>query len=292
MNKITRNRFLKLSGLSAAAITLDPTLPFGKAKSKISIGLCGYLEKSALAKESGCEYIEAGTAKVLMPLKSDEEFNKTFGSVSSEPLKVRCFNVFIPGELKSVGENAQHEKIIEYASVAFKRAEKIGADIIVFGSSGSRTIPDGFDRASAKEQFVSLCKALAPIASTHKIVIAIEALNKGETNFINFLHESAEVVETVKHPNLKMICDIYHALKENDPPSELVRFKDHLVHCHIAEKEKRTPPGVMGDDFTSYFKALKQINYQGRISLECNWTNFESELPVAVKKIHEQFEKA
>lgn len=292
MTGITRNKFLKLGGLSAAALALDPTLTFAKSKSKITIGLCGYLEKSEFAKGAGCEYIEAGTAKVLMPLKPDEEFSQTFESVSSESLKVKCFNVFIPGELKSVGENAQHEKIIEYASIAFKRAERIGADIIVFGSSGSRTVPDGFDHEKAKEQFISLCKSLAPIADKHKITLAMEALNKGETNFINYLRESAEIVEAVKHPGLKMICDIYHALKESDPPNELIRFKHHLVHCHIAEKEKRTPPGVMGDDFTSYFKALKQINYQGRISLECNWNNFESELPVAVRTLKDQFAKA
>jgi sugar phosphate isomerase/epimerase len=137
-----------------------------------------------------------------------------------------------------------------------------------------------------------LCQSLTPIAADHKITLAIEALNKGETNFINYLHESAEIVEAVKHPNLKMICDIYHALKENDPASELVRYKEHLVHCHIAEKEKRTPPGVMGDDFTPYFKVLKKINYKGRISLECNWKNLETELPVAVKILREQFEKA
>ncbi len=292
MNKITRNHFLRLSGLSTAALAIDPSVAFAKAKGKIAIGLCGYLEKSAFAKSAGCEYIEAGTAKTLMPSKPEEEFNQVFQKLSDEVLKVKCFNVFIPGELKSVGENAQHEKIREYASVAFQRAERIGADIVVFGSSGSRTIPDGLDRAKARDQFISLCKSLAPIASKHKITLAIEALNKGETNFINYLHESAEIVETVKHPNLKMICDIYHALKENDPPGELVKFKEHLVHCHIAEKEKRTPPGVMGDDFSSYFKALKQINYQGRISLECNWTNFEFEFPIAVKTVREQFEKA
>ena len=230
MNKITRNQFLKAAGLSAAAMALDPSFAFGKSKSKISIGLCGYIEKSSFAKEAGCQYIEAGTAKTLMPLKPEDEFSQALEKIFTEALKVKCFNVFIPGELKSVGENAQHEKIIEYASVAFKRAERMGADIIVFGSSGSRTIPDGFDRAKAKGQFITLCKLLAPIAGKHKITLAIESLNKEETNFINYLRESAEIVEAVKHPNLKMICDIYHALKENDSPDELVRFKKHLVH--------------------------------------------------------------
>ena len=65
-----------------------------------------------------------------------------------------------------------------------------------------------------------------------------------------------------------------------------------IVHCHIAEKQDRTPPGVMGDDFKPYLNALKKINYKGRISLECRWKNLETELPVAVKVLREQYENA
>jgi sugar phosphate isomerase/epimerase len=293
MTTLTRKQFIKISSLSAAAITLTSLSSFeSKPKAGLQIGLCGFLEKSEFAKKAGCEYLEGGTAKILMPAKPEQEFLQTFNTLSAQSLQVKCFNVFIPGELKSVGDHAQHDEIVNYATTAFARAERIGADIIVFGSSGSRSIPDGFDRDKAKEQFTSLCKKLAPIAAKHNITIALENLNKGETNFINKLNESAEIVEAVNHPHLKMMCDIYHALKENDPPSELIRFKEHIVHLHIAEKEKRTPPGVMGDDFTPYFKALKKINYRGRISLECNWKDLETELTIAVYTLREQFSKA
>ncbi len=293
MNTLTRKQFLKVSSLSAAALALTSASPFETTdKARLQIGLCGFADKSIFAKQAGCEYLEGATAKILMPSKPEEEFNQMLNTLASEPLKVKCFNVFIPGELKSVGDHAQHEAIVNYASVAFARAKKIGADIIVFGSSGSRSIPDGFERDKAKTQFTLLCKRLAPVAAKFNITVAIENLNKGETNFINTLHESAEIVEGVNHPNLKMMCDIYHALLENDPATEIIRYGDHLVHLHIAEKEKRTPPGVMGDDFTAYFRALKKINYKGKISLECNWQNFEAEFPVAVKTLQAQFEKA
>jgi len=204
-------------------------------------------------------------------------------------LQTECFNIFLPRELKAVGDHTKHEEIVKYASVAFERAEKVGAGIIVFGSGGSRAIPDGFDRAKAKEQFIQLCKLLAPLAAAHKITLAVEQLNKEECNFINTMRESAEMVAGVNHPNLKMICDIYHALRENDPASELVRFKDEVVHCHIAERQERTPPGVKGDDFTPYLSVLRKIKYKGRISLECRWKNIETELPIAVKTLQNQF---
>ena len=291
---ITRKKFLKVTGLSLAAASLS-SFSFDDIKTKkaLTIGLCGNWSNAALAKQAGCSYIETGVANLLMPDKPDADFKNQYDTLAvTQPLKVECFNVFLPKELKSVGDQVNHEGIIKYASIAFQRAEIVGAKIIVFGSSGSRTIPDGFDRTKAKEQFIALCKMLAPIASKHNITLAIENLNQSETNFINKLGESAEIVEAVRHPNLKLMCDIYHALKENDSANELVRYKEHLVHCHIAEKQDRTAPGVMGDDFKPYFNALKKIKYKGRISLECRWKNMEAELPTAVKTLQEQFENA
>jgi len=291
---ISRKKFLKLSAISISGTLLSSfdSITESGNESAIKIGLCGPWESSDVAKKAGCTYIEEGVAKILMPGKSDQEFNQQFEKFSSQPLPVESFNVFLPGEMCVVGENADHQTIMDYASVAFNRMEKTRAKTLVFGSGKARMIPDGFDKSKAVEQFISLCKTLAPVAAKHNITLAVEQLNRGETNFINTLREAGEIVDAVHHPNLKMICDIYHALKENDPVSELVRLDDRIIHCHIAEREDRTPPGVHGDDFTPYFRALKKINYQGRISLECRWKNMEAELPVAVKVLKDQLSNA
>src|SRR6478609_5546905 len=209
---MTRKEFLKSTGFSLAAVSL-PSFSFNESKENDvpAIGLCGSWDKSPLAKQAGCSYIESGVANLLMPDKTDAEFKNQFDALAAtQLLPVECFNVFIPKELKSVGDQANHKGIVKYASVAFQRAEIVGAKIIVFGSSGSRTIPDGFDKAKAKEQFTSLCKQLAPIAAKHNITVAIETLNQSETNFLNTLKESVEIVEAAHHPNLKLMCDIYH----------------------------------------------------------------------------------
>ncbi len=290
---ISRQKFLHASTLALSGAVLSSFASDFENKNTITIGLCGSWKDSALAKQSGCSYIEEGVAKILMPTKSEQEFREQLKMFSdSQPLKIEVFNLFLPGEMKVVGDLADHEVIINYASVAFQRMERVGAKMVVFGSGGARRIPEGFEKSKAKEQFVALCKRLAPLAAQHNITMAVEQLNRGETNFINTLREAGEIVDAVNHPNLKMICDMYHALKENDPASELVRLSNRIVHCHIAEREGRTPPGVKGDDFTPYFKALKEINYQGRISLECRWKNMETELPIAVKALQEQFAKA
>ena len=84
---------------------------------------------------------------------------------------------------------------------------------------------------------------MAPLAEKYGITIAVEPLNRGETNFINSLAEGVEIIEAVKSPRVRLLCDIYHMLKEDESPDEIVKYGKHIVNCHIAEKEKRTPPG-------------------------------------------------
>ncbi len=77
-------------------------------------------------------------------------------------------------------------------------------------------------------------------------------------------------------------------LKEDEKPEEIIKYRQYITHCHIAEKQKRTAPGVMGDDFKPYFRALKQIKYEGGLSLECNWTDFDKEVALGLATVRKQ----
>ena len=71
--------------------------------------------------------------------------------------------------------------------------KEIGIKILVLGSSGSRSIPEGFDRAEAEEQFTGFLKKIAPAAEKYGVIVAIEPLQTQETNFINTVKEGAEI---------------------------------------------------------------------------------------------------
>src|SRR5882762_8565703 len=110
LSAITRKKFLKVAGLSLVAASL-PSFSFvdSKTKKTLTIGLCGSWDKSSLAKQTGCSYIEEGVAKILMPDKPDADFKNQFDTLAAtQPLHVECFNVFLPKELKSVGDQANH----------------------------------------------------------------------------------------------------------------------------------------------------------------------------------------
>jgi sugar phosphate isomerase/epimerase len=195
----------------------------------------------------------------------------------------------LPASLKAVGPEAAHDAIVKYATTAFERAKVAGIKVLVFGSAASRRIPEGFPREQAVTQIIALCRRLAEPAASNGVTVAIEPLNKRECNFLVRLDEIVEVVAKVGHPSLGITADLYHMAIEGDGAAECAQAAKWIRHVHIAEKASRTPPGVKGDDFTPWFRVLKQRQYAGCISFECRWTNMAAELPVAIETVRNQW---
>jgi sugar phosphate isomerase/epimerase len=255
---------------------------------KPELGVCTSLTNAEMLSTHGFSFIEESVGNFLMPLKSEEEFNEKLELALQLPIPVRACNSFIPGNLKSVGPNAVHDEILQYVETAFRRARMAGIEIIVFGSGGSRLIPEGFSREEARRQFIELGKAIGPVAARYNIVVALEPLNSSEVNFINSVLEGGAIVEEIDHPNFLLLADIYHMLKEKEGPESILKYGHLIKHVHVAEHEGRAAPGTHNEDLSEYYKALKQVGYKGRISIEGRWEDMGLQAPKAIKTIRQQ----
>jgi sugar phosphate isomerase/epimerase len=266
--------------------------PSGAGGFDPKIGICTSVANATIAKNAGCDYIEEGVRSFLVPDRPEAEFREKLALLGGSPLPVAACNSFLPEALKSVGPEARPDDIIAFAATAFRRAREAGTRHIVFGSSGSRNIPDGFDRAEARHQFIRLLRRMGPVAREYGVVVVLEPLRRDESNFINTVAEGAAIVREVDDPGIRLLADIYHMLCEDEGPGSIVAAGPLLAHCHIAEEDGRTPPGVHGEDFTPYLEALRRIGYAGGISFESRWTDVATELPVAVKTLEAQIARA
>lgn len=274
------------SVLTASTLTWgsDTALPFS------ALGACAPISSAKGIKAAGGDYIEENVKRFLIPDRPEVEWLKKLEASKTCPLPFYSCNSFLPGSLRSTGGNANHEAVLAYAETAFKRAQQIGLKIIVFGSGGSRRLAEGDPVEKADKQFVSLLSKMGPMAAPYGITIVVEPLRRQECNYINTVVEGAEIVERVNHPNIRLLFDIYHMLHNGEDPGDLNKVGKLLAHGHIAEKEKRSAPGVMGDDFRPFFAALKKMHYKGRISIEGQWK--VDELPKAYAVIRQQASEA
>ena len=260
-----------------------------KSESKpVQIGICTNLANGEKMQQYGYAYVEESVSRFLVPTKPEGEFETILNESVNSPLPVKACNSFIPGNLKSVGDEAAHQDILMFAETAFRRAQRAGVEIIVFGSGGSRFIPDGFSREKARTQFIELGKKMAPIAQKYNITIVLEPLNTAECNFINSVSEGGEIVKEIHHRHFMLLADLYHMKMENEGPESIAKYRKLIKHIHIAEKQDRAVPGAYDEDFRPYFNALKKIGYTGKISIEARWRDFDTQIPVAMETIKRQ----
>lgn len=252
------------------------------------LGIMSGLGQDSIAHAGGFTMIGESVRKMLAPGLSDEDFNANLKQMKAARCKVTVCNLFFPGNIKIAGPDVVESKVLSYADSVLNRAGQAGVKLIVLGSGGSRNIPAGYDLAKAQTDFVALCKKIGQLGAKHKVIIALENLETTETTFITSLKSAAEIVRRVNHPNFRLNVDIFHMMREGESPDEIRAAKGLVGYCEVAEKEKRTLPGVMGDDFKPYFRALRDINYKGLIFIEGSIGNAALEIPAAYKYLSAQ----
>ncbi len=288
MANISRRTFLETAALTGAGALAWPDHLVGQPYVP-PLGVSRGMAEAAALKAAGYDFLEGGVSALTVPDKPEADFEAVLAQVKALPLPVPACNVFIPGALKLVGLEANHDGAAAYAETALRRAKAAGIVIIVFGSGGARRVPEGFDPARAREQFIQFAKRIAPAAQAAGVTLAIEPLNSKETNLFNSIAEGAGVVDAVAHPAVRLQADIYHMLQENEPPDAIVAAGARIVHVHVAQKGTRLAPMPGGTDFRPYFKALKGTGYRGRVSIEGNWKEGETDYAAARTFLREQW---
>lgn len=260
-------------------------------KSPPQLGIVSRLEHDSLVYESGFRVIGESVNRMFSPSLTEEQFQQNLERIKKARCKVYLCNVFFPGTIKIAGPDVNESRVLGYVDTVFSRAEKAGVSCIVLGSGGSRNIPDGYDLEKAKADFIALCRKLAIVAEKYGIMIALEGLQTSETNFLNTVKDAAGIVRGVNHPNFRLNADIFHMMRENESPESIVDAADILGHCEIAEKQTRSMPGVQGDDFKPYLRALRKAGYDKYIFIEANTNNPSTDIRLTFNYLSNQLEE-
>lgn len=143
----------------------------------------------------------------------------------------------------------------------------LGGKILVVGSPKQRSLVPGDTYEAAWERAKLFFADLLPLAERHNLTFCIEALPT-ETDFIPTLDEALRFVREMNHPNLQTMIDVKSAVGEGLKLDEAVyKAAPHLKHVH-ANDANRLGPGMGETDFEPLAKALKEVNYDGFVSVE------------------------
>jgi D-psicose/D-tagatose/L-ribulose 3-epimerase len=109
---------------------------------------------------------------------------------------------------------------------------------------------------------------LSEYAATLNITLGLEYLNRFESYLVSCADELIALVSSVNHPHCKMMMDTFHANIEEKSIGDAIRkMGNQLVHVQLSENDR----GTLGKghvDFSSVLAALRDIHYNGKLSIE------------------------
>ncbi|MGI5894822.1 MAG: sugar phosphate isomerase/epimerase family protein [Candidatus Merdivicinus sp.] len=237
--------------------------------------------------EAGYRYSETGAG--FLGRLTEEEVSRLEEAHAQGKLPLEVCNSFIPGDLPILDPSKQQDLCV-YVEKILSRASRLGIGIMVFGSGAARRIPDGMSREegiAGIHKFLRMCNEYG---EKYGVTIAIEPLNSSECNVLNTVAEGAKMVHTLNLPRVRLLADAFHMYCEKEDLSILKKEAEILVHIHVAEPPARVYPGRDGGEYLKQFAAaLKDAGYDGRVSVECGYQDFEREIEPARVFLEEAF---
>ena len=165
---------------------------------------------------------------------------------------------------------------IDYLKTCIDAAATVGADIVggpLYGGplvfAGVRPSPiDEIERRARLERCVAGLAEAADAAKEADLRLALEPLNRFETDIISTVSQAIDVVDQIDNPALGLLLDSFHMNIEESSISETIRAAgDRIIHFQ-ANENHRGFPGTGHLPWSDIFRALHDVGYEGPISLE------------------------
>ena len=251
----------------------------------IRLGVCAPPEMARSVADAGYDYIECAFSAIAA--MSAAVYEDALSAILDSPIRAEAFNVMLPATVKVVGPDAKAADIRAYLDSALPRVAAMGCEIIVFGSGGARAVPAGYAASDAYDDIIAFLRMAGDRCARYGVTIAVEPLNSGECNILNSVTEAIWIVQRVNHRAVKVLADSYHMSKERQSPHDIRAAGDLMAHTHISRPDRGYPyPGDGHEaEYAQFFRALRDIGYNGRMSAEATAGDFGSDIVNAYKTL-------
>ncbi len=163
-------------------------------------------------------------------------------------------------------------------------ASVIGSEVIcgpMYSSVGKDHLEDDGARKSEWDLAVSGIREMADYGSAKGVKLALEPLNRFETDMINVVSQGNKFITDVGRKNVGFHLDTFHMHLEEKNSAEAIRQAgDKIFHFHACEND-RGVPGTGQVHWHEIAQALKDVNYAGPVVIE-SFTSQVKEIARAV----------
>ncbi|MBN1315204.1 MAG: sugar phosphate isomerase/epimerase [Anaerolineales bacterium] len=184
-----------------------------------------------------------------------------------------CSILCAPGPASDI--SSEYELVqkvgLEYIELCIRVAAELGSRIVagpIYASVGALRRYSAEERQRQWDRSAGNLIKAGDIARSHGVTLAMEPINRFETDLINTTDDVLRMVHDVNSPQVKVQLDTFHLNIEEKSIGDAIRKagKD-LVHFHACEND-RGAPGSGLIPWQEVKEALEEIGYDDYLVIE------------------------
>ncbi len=166
---------------------------------------------------------------------------------------------------------AVHKHCFDYISKCFILCHTWDAGFLagpMYSSVGKARMVPAEQRRIEWDRAVTNLRKVCEHASENGLMIALEPLNRFESDLINTADDVMKLVSDINHPAAKVMLDGFHmSIEEKDLEKAIITAGEKLIHMQVSENY-RGIPGTGQTDWQSLKRGLEKVSYSGAVSIE------------------------
>jgi D-psicose/D-tagatose/L-ribulose 3-epimerase len=160
---------------------------------------------------------------------------------------------------------------VNYIKACVDLAAAVGSPLVagpMYSATGKARLLPPAERLQQWAWAVEGLQEAADYAGHKGVRLAIEPLNRFETDLVNTVEQALELCARVGRPNVGLLLDTFHMnIEEKSTPAAIMAAGDRLFHVQAAENDRGTP-GTGQVPWDEVWEALDAVGYEGAIVVE------------------------
>ena len=231
------------------------------------------------AKELGFDIYEIG---VEDPSSFDPAYVKQEADMAG--IQINICGAFGPERDISSDDSRYRDKGMEYIRTLIDMASVFGSPYVagpMYAATGKAGMASEEERKRQRSYAVDNLRDLAGYAATKGIRLALEPLNRFETDFLNTVDQGVELLDEIGCDNVGLLLDTFHMnIEEKSLGQAIRRAGSRLFDFHACSNDRGTP-GQDHIDWDEISTALRDVGYDGAVVIE-SFTTDITEIAKAV----------
>jgi len=235
-------------------------------------------EAWAIARDLGYTGIEIAPFTLLpdaeifdvrdVPAAKRDEVKQQAANAGLEVVGLHWILAKSKGPYLTSPDKAVRAATVEYFKAVSQLCADLGGKVMVLGSPLQRNLLPGVTYDEAEQHAAEVLRALTPTLADLNLTLALEPLAPTEGDFLPTAESGIRLAQMVDSPHCQLHLDVKAMSSESKSIPDIIRDSAQWIAHFHANDPNLSGPGMGEMDFGPIFAALKEVAYDGWVSVE------------------------